>query len=63
MTVHTVRSASSDPIHYGPCWYSEELRDRYSFAACEAGTPSLLTTHKPWVNCPDCLKSKEFKNG
>lgn len=41
-------------MHYGPVW-SKPRRSGDSFAACNVPGGATLTTHSPWVTCPDCL--------
>jgi hypothetical protein len=37
-------------VHFGPIWGNGP----YGFAACDSPGPNMLTTHEPWVNCPQC---------
>lgn len=54
VSTNTVFGVGHDPIHYGPVW-SKPRKDGESFAACDtADGIACLTTHLPWVTCPDC---------
>ena len=46
----------SETIHYGPVW-NKPRKSGESFSACDSVDTShtaCLTTHQPWVTCPDC---------
>lgn len=51
---------SPEVIHYGPMWFKRRAEHFNSFAACDAGPPNVMSTHKPWVTCEACKQSVYF---